>query len=94
MLSDPKGKAARVCKAYDDFEKLDLHATLLIDRNGRVWWYRTSTEPFFDLAFLKQEIVRMDSWDKTLVRRGGSDPGDTLAIIGLPITLSGAETVK
>jgi len=94
VLSDPKGKAARVCKAYDDFEKLDLHATLLIDRNGRVWWYRTSTEPFFDLAFLKQEIVRMDSWDKTLVRRGGSDPGDTLAIIGLPITLSGAETVK
>ena len=64
ILSDPHGEAARQCKAHDDFENLDLHATLLIDRQGRIWWYRAGTEPFEDLKFLKQEIARMDAWQK------------------------------
>jgi len=62
LLSDPHGEAARQCKAHDDFENLDLHSTLMIDREGRVWWFRAGSEPFDDLKFLKQEIVRMDAW--------------------------------
>jgi peroxiredoxin/thioredoxin-like negative regulator of GroEL len=64
ILSDPLGIAARQCKAHDDFENLDLHALLMIDRKGRVWWFRAGTEPFDDLKFLKEEIVRMDAWEK------------------------------
>ncbi len=64
VLSDLGGKAAQRFKAHDDFENLDLHATFLIDKSGRVWWYRSSVEPFEDVAFLKDEIVRMDAWPK------------------------------
>ncbi len=70
ILSDPFGVAARQCKAHDDFENLDLHATLMIDRQGRVWWYRAGTQPFDDLKFLKQEIVRMDAWEKAPASSG------------------------
>ena len=69
IVSDPAGAAARKFKAYDEFEGLDLHAVFLIDRQGRVWWYRNSVTPFTDFAFLKKEIPRMDDWSKTVARR-------------------------
>jgi peroxiredoxin/tetratricopeptide (TPR) repeat protein len=62
LLSDPTGAVRRAYKAYDDFEQLELHATVLIDRAGRVWWFRSGGDPFTDAAFLKAEIARMDAW--------------------------------
>jgi peroxiredoxin len=64
LLSDPTGAVRRAYKAYDDFEKIELHATVLIDRSGRIWWFRSGGDPFTDATFLKSEITRMDDWNR------------------------------
>lgn len=51
---------ARRFKSYDDFEGLELHSTLLIDKRGRVHWARFGGEPFDDVDFLLGEIKRMN----------------------------------
>lgn len=51
---------ARRFKSYDDFEDLELHSTLLIDKNGRVHWARFGGDPFDDVDFLLGEIKRMN----------------------------------
>lgn len=61
LVCDPKNEAAKKFKAYDDFEDLHLHAVVLLDKNGRVWWQRSGGEPFTDFAFLKSEIARMNA---------------------------------
>ena len=63
IFSDVKHDAAKRCKAFDDFENKELHATLLLDKQGRVWWYRYGVEPFPDNKFLKEEIARMNTWE-------------------------------
>src|SRR5207237_206716 len=63
LFSDVKHEAAKHCKAFDDFENKELHATLLLDKHGRVWWYRYGVEPFTDNKFLKEEIARMNTWE-------------------------------
>ncbi len=63
LFSDTKHEAAKRCKAFDDFENRELHATLLLDKQGRVWWYRYGVEPFTDNKFLKEEIARMNIWE-------------------------------
>ncbi len=65
LFSDVKHDAAKRCKAFDDFENKELHATLLLDKQGRVWWYRYGVEPFTDTKFLKEEIARMNTWEAT-----------------------------
>jgi peroxiredoxin len=72
IVSDPAGAAARKFKAVDEFEGLDLHALFLIDKQGRVWWYRNGVTPYTDFAFLKKEIARMEGWSKTLARRAST----------------------
>lgn len=62
LFSDVKHEAAKRCKAFDDFEGKELHATVLLDKQGRVWWYRYGVEPFTDNKFLKEEIARMNAW--------------------------------
>ena len=51
---------ARRFKSYDDFEDLELHSTLLIDKTGRVHWARFGGDPFDDVDFLLGEIKRMN----------------------------------
>ncbi len=63
LFSDVKHEAAKRCKAFDDFENRELHATVLLDKQGRVWWYRYGVEPFTDDKFLKEEIARMNTWE-------------------------------
>ena len=46
--------------AWDDFEDQPLHATYLIDRDGKVRWHRISADPFRDFAFLKEELARVN----------------------------------
>jgi peroxiredoxin len=58
LLSDQQHASARRFQAWDDFEELELHATVLIDRLGRVRWARVGGEPFLDVAFLLAELDR------------------------------------
>ena len=44
--------------SYDDFEDLELHSTILIDKNGRVIWSRNGGDPFTDFDFLVNQIKR------------------------------------
>ncbi|MGH9360784.1 MAG: redoxin domain-containing protein, partial [Thermoanaerobaculia bacterium] len=60
LLSDSDRKAARLYRAHDDFEDLPLHATIFIDRAGKIRWSRSGAEPFRDVGFLKAEIGRVD----------------------------------
>ncbi len=60
VLSDPDKANAKRFKAYDDYEEMELHSTLLIDKQGRVHWSRTGGEPFSDLAFLTKQLERMN----------------------------------
>jgi len=61
LLSDAADHAnARRFRAYDDFEDLELHATLLIDKKGRVYWGRFGGDPFTDFAFLEKQLKRMN----------------------------------
>ena len=59
LLSNPALDAFRTNRAYDDFENKPLHATLLIDAQGRLRWQDISHEPFKDIAFLLEESKRL-----------------------------------
>lgn len=61
LLSDAAHENARRFQAFDDFEELELHATILVDRDGRLRWSRVGGAPFTDLAFLLAEIKRIDA---------------------------------
>ncbi|HEX6882279.1 MAG TPA: redoxin domain-containing protein [Planctomycetota bacterium] len=58
LLSDRQHESARRFQAWDDFEELELHATVLIDRLGRVRWARVGGEPFMEVEFLLGELDR------------------------------------
>jgi peroxiredoxin/cytochrome c-type biogenesis protein CcmH/NrfG len=60
LLSDSNFENARRFHSYDDFEEIELHSTILIDRRGRVYWARHGGEPFMDFDFLLKEIRRME----------------------------------
>jgi peroxiredoxin len=77
LLSDDRYANARRFHSYDDFEEIELHSTILIDRNGRVHWARTGGEPFGDMAFLVQQLERMNASarkDSAGARAGGGQP--------------------
>ena len=61
LLSDNHQENARRFHSYDDFEEMELHSTILIDRNGRVYWARNGGEPFGDMAFLVKQLERMNA---------------------------------
>jgi peroxiredoxin len=60
LLSDVKKENARRFMSYDDFEEMELHSTVLIDKKGRVHWARTGGDPFTDMAFLEKQLGRMN----------------------------------
>jgi peroxiredoxin len=70
LLSDPGREAARRYGAWDDFDGLPLHATFLIDRQGNVRWQRISAQPFMDMAFLKEELERVNRLGTQAEARG------------------------
>jgi peroxiredoxin len=61
ILSDPGGPVAALYGARDEFENLPLHATILIDREGRIRWRNVGSEPFMDAKFLIKEIERLEA---------------------------------
>jgi peroxiredoxin len=60
LLSDHDRENAHRFHSYDDFEDMELHSTILIDRNGRVHWARTGGDPFSDMAFLVKTLEKMN----------------------------------
>jgi peroxiredoxin len=59
VLSNPAMTTFRAFHAFDDFEKLPLHGTILIDGTGRVRWQDIGAEPFGDPDFLLAEAKRL-----------------------------------
>jgi peroxiredoxin len=59
LLSDPEHANAKRFQAYDDFEELALHATILLDARARVRWARVGGDPFTDIDFLLAELDRL-----------------------------------
>lgn len=59
LLSDTDHANARRFRAYDEFEDLELHATILIDGAGRVRWAKAGGDPFTNYDFLLAEIDRI-----------------------------------
>jgi peroxiredoxin/tetratricopeptide (TPR) repeat protein len=60
LLSDPEHVNARAFHAWDDFEDQALHATLLVDRAGRIRWKHVGAAPFEDVDLLLSELDRFD----------------------------------
>jgi peroxiredoxin/tetratricopeptide (TPR) repeat protein len=60
LLSDDHFANAHRFHSYDDFEEMELHSTILIDKLGRVHWARNGGEPFGDMAFLAKQLERMN----------------------------------
>lgn len=59
LLADSKLDAFHAYRCFDDFEKLPLHGTFLIDGQGLVRWQDISFEPFQDTKFLLAESQRL-----------------------------------
>ena len=59
ILSDKSLKTFKAYRAYDDFEKMPLHGTFLVDGNGKVRWQDISYDPFTELKFLAAESRRL-----------------------------------
>lgn len=60
FLSDNAHENARRFASYDDFEEMELHSTILIDRKGCVRWKRTGGDPFMNIDFLVNELKRIN----------------------------------
>ena len=60
FLEDQDRVKARLFAAFDDFEEMELHATILIDKKGRVHWGSIGGEPFTDMEFLQKQLKRMN----------------------------------
>ncbi|MFC5455627.1 peroxiredoxin family protein [Prosthecobacter fluviatilis] len=59
ILSDASLAAFKKVRAHDDFENENLHATILIDTQGRQRWQDISWEPFKDAKFALEESKRL-----------------------------------
>ncbi|MFN0074983.1 MAG: redoxin domain-containing protein [Prosthecobacter sp.] len=59
ILSDSSLAAFKKVRAYDDFEKESLHATLLIDPSNKLRWLDISWQPFTDAKFALEESKRL-----------------------------------
>jgi peroxiredoxin/cytochrome c-type biogenesis protein CcmH/NrfG len=60
LLSDERFENSKRFLSYDDFERLELHSTILIDAKGKVRWAQRGGDPFTDFDRLFKEIDRMN----------------------------------
>lgn len=61
FLADKNHENARRFSSYDDFEEMELHSTILIDKAGKVRWKRTGGDPFMNIDFLINELKRVNA---------------------------------
>ena len=67
LLSDDHHANAHRFHSYDDFEEMELHSTILIDKKGRVYWARNGGDPFTDMSFLVKQLEKMNALKLSLV---------------------------
>ena len=60
LLSDPMFTSSRSYRSYDDFEEVELHSTVLIDKSRRIHWSQNGGEPFMNFDFLKSEVEKLN----------------------------------
>ena len=60
LLSDDRFENSKRFLSYDDFERLELHSTILIDAKGRVRWAQRGGDPFTDFDSLLKELDRVN----------------------------------
>lgn len=65
IASDDNYAVARRFKSYDDFEEMGIHSTILIDKQGRVYWAKHGGSPFDDFKFLSDQLRRMNEKSAT-----------------------------
>ncbi len=59
LVADPALNVFKKYRVYDDFEKMALHGTFLIDSEGLVRWQDIGYEPFMEAEFLLKESQRL-----------------------------------
>ena len=59
LAADPKLEVFKKYRCFDDFEKLTMHGTFLIDGDGMVRWQDISYEPFMNPDFVLKEARRL-----------------------------------
>lgn len=59
ILADPNLKQFQSWLAYDDFEKMALHGTFLVDGTGKIRWMDTGALPFTKADFVLTEAQRL-----------------------------------
>ncbi len=67
ILCDSSLEAFKKVRAYDDFEKETLHATLLIDPANKLRWLDISWQPFSDAKFALEESKRLLKLDTPVI---------------------------
>jgi len=70
LVADPELSTFRAYRAYDDFEKVPLHGTFLVDASGDVRWQDVSFEPFTKIDFLLKEAKRLLANDSAKTELG------------------------
>ena len=65
LLSDKSLDRFKAYRAYDDFEKMALHGTYLIDGEQRIRWQDISFEPFMHPEWLLEECERLLAIDSS-----------------------------
>ena len=59
MRADPEMASFKAWRCWDDFEKVPLHGTFLVDAAGRIRWQEIAFTPFMDVAFFLAESRRL-----------------------------------
>ena len=70
LLADSKLATFQAYRAYDDFEKIPLHGTFLVDVSGYIRWQDVSHEPFTKIDFLLKEAKRLLANDSAMTQLG------------------------
>jgi peroxiredoxin/tetratricopeptide (TPR) repeat protein len=59
IVADPQLAAFKAYRAFDDFERIALHGTFLIDGEGLVRWQDIGFQPFREAKWLLEESKRL-----------------------------------
>jgi peroxiredoxin len=64
IAADEPNEVFKQWRCFDDFEKMALHGTFLVDGAGKIRWLDISFEPFMDVKFLLEESKRLLGLDR------------------------------
>jgi len=76
LVTDSKLEVFKKFRAHDDFEKLALHGTFLIDGEGKVLWQDIGYEPFMDPDFVIKEAKKLlgqSAYKKSLASKASTN---------------------